>query len=101
MILGIAVRDTSISTSKALAQLISPKHQLFQLKKFQTRIEQILPQQQEVEMQNVATHIEECRNMDESQGYLINNLSARVIALERLNLLCPHGQAYRSAPVRY
>ena len=101
MILGIAVRDTSISTSKALAQLISPKHQLFQLKKFQKRIKQILPQQQEVEMQNVATHIEECRNMDESQGYLINNLSSRVIELERLNLLYPPGQAYPSAPVRY
>ena len=50
------------------------------------RIKQILPKQEEVEMQNVATHIEECRNMDGSQGHLIHNLSARLIALERLNL---------------
>ena len=48
------------------------------------RIEQNLPFQQGAEMQNVAAHLEDCRNMDESRSTLINNLSQREIVLERI-----------------
>ena len=74
-ILGKAVRDTSVDTCKALTQLISPKHHLFKLNRFQMRMKLNLPKQQEEEMQNVAAHLEDCQNMDVSQSTLINNLS--------------------------
>ena len=64
--MGKAVKDTSVDSSKAFAQLISPKHNLFNLNKFQTRIEQHLPYQQGAELQNVTSHPEDCRNTEES-----------------------------------
>ena len=57
-----------------------------------------MPFQQGAEIQNVAAHLEDCRNMDESQSTLIDNVSQKVITLDRMNLLYPPGQV---GQVRY
>ena len=81
IIMGKAIKDTSVDTAQALAALISPRHQLFNLNKFKNRIEQALPHQKEIELKELAHHLEDCQNKEESHTFLLNSLSQRVSAL--------------------